>query len=135
MARHLVLSALLLAGAAPAAAGDLYPHELRARAPALHRALAASLPSAREARDWLPRLDGTGGPLARVTLDGRDWYAGYVCRPHDCRDNRFVFLVAADGSSAAGLLRLTREGGAARLAATGRPGAEAAADLRLRLDR
>jgi hypothetical protein len=53
---------------------------------------------------WIASLDGTGGPLDRVTLREKQFYAGKVCLPHDCGGNFVAFLIAADGSEAFGLI-------------------------------
>jgi hypothetical protein len=139
MARATTLLASLALGtlalAAPAAAGDLYPFDLKAKAPRLHRALSAALPAERSAADWLPGLDGTSGPLREVEVAGRPYLTGYVCRPHDCRANRLVFLLRPDGGRAATLLRTTPDGKPARVRPGGRTDSpEEAEFLRQRLD-
>lgn len=130
---RIALAAFLIAAASPALAGEPYPFELAERAPALAKGLAAVTPDVSgTGGEWLGRLKGTSGPLREVFLDGRRWYAGYVCRPHACNADRFVFLLAPDGSTGHGMLRLS---GRRRPFATGAaPGPEAKADLLERLD-
>jgi hypothetical protein len=53
---------------------------------------------------WIVSLDGTGRMLDRLTLRGKQFYAGKVCFPRDCGGNYVAFLIAADGSEASGLI-------------------------------
>lgn len=54
---------------------------------------------------WINDLNGTAGPLIIVSLRGKHYFGGSICKPHDCADNRLTFLVAVDGSRAVAVLR------------------------------
>jgi hypothetical protein len=56
---------------------------------------------------WIKYLDGTTGPVDRVSIAGRQFLLGSVCWPHNCGGNSVAFLIAADGSDAYGMLRST----------------------------
>jgi hypothetical protein len=53
---------------------------------------------------WIHDLDRSSGALQRITLDGRLFFGGNICEPHDCSTNRLAFLIAADGTQSLGLL-------------------------------
>jgi hypothetical protein len=60
---------------------------------------------------WFGRFDGTGMPVEQVAVDARVYFAGAICKPHDCTDNYLTFLVAADGSRAVAIVKARETGG------------------------
>jgi len=82
--------------------------------PAKHRAgwkaLRRSLPSSLKSVPWIYDLKrkATTGRVVKVMVRGRVHYGGMACKPLDCADNVFAFLVAEDGSNVVALMRATR---------------------------
>lgn len=104
--------ALALAGAlavAPAEA-QTYPFEIAKRNPQALRVWRTVVPRDLAKVAWLARFQGVAPPLETVTLHGRAFYSGTVCKPHDCGDNISAFLIAKDGAEAFGYL-VSREFG------------------------
>lgn len=99
--------ALALAGAlavsAPAAA-QTYPFEIAKANPAALRGWRAVLPRDLAKVRWLARFDGVAGPLETVTMKGRAFYYGTICKPHDCGDNIASFLIGKEGGASYGYL-------------------------------
>ena len=54
---------------------------------------------------WVRSLDGWSPPVDSLVISYKKFYLGWVCWPHDCVENRTVFLIAQDGSEAYGMLR------------------------------
>jgi hypothetical protein len=74
------------------------------------KALRRSLPSSLKSVPWIYDLErkATTGPVVKVMVRGRVHYGGTTCKPHDCADNVFAFLVAEDGSNVVAVMRATR---------------------------
>lgn len=50
-------------------------------------------------------------PVERVAVDSKVYFAGGICKPHDCADNYLVFLIEADGLRAVAMVKATETGG------------------------
>ncbi len=81
-----------------------YPHDLKTKNPKAFRAWQGVAPREYLKQDWIGSLSGVAGPMQSVTMQGRAFYYGSVCIPHDCGGNFVAFLIARDGSSASGAL-------------------------------
>jgi hypothetical protein len=46
-----------------------------------------------------------------VAVNSKVYFAGGICKPHECTDNYLTFLVAADRSRAVAMVRATETGG------------------------
>jgi hypothetical protein len=46
-----------------------------------------------------------------VVVDSKVYFAGGICKPHECADNFLTFLIAADGSRAVAMVKATETGG------------------------
>jgi len=88
-----------------------YPWDLRKKMPVHYRAYLKILPAELRRTAWFGRLDGTGMPVERVTVDSKVYFAGSVCKPHDCADNYLAFLITADGSRAIAMVKARETGG------------------------
>jgi Inhibitor of vertebrate lysozyme (Ivy) len=55
--------------------------------------------------EWIYDLQGVASPFQTIEWKGKTYRGGSVCKPHDCGDNMFVFLVALDGSRAIATLK------------------------------
>jgi hypothetical protein len=53
--------------------------------------------------------DGPASPGVIVQLNGNSYQINYVCKAHDCGDNRFFVMFSADGNNAWGLLLKNQE--------------------------
>lgn len=62
----------------------------------------------KELDPWLVRYaqtrDGPATPGEVVQVDGNDYQINFVCKAHDCADNRFFLLFTLGGSKAWGYL-------------------------------
>ena len=81
-----------------------YPFEIAKSDPAAMAAWRRVAPEDYRKQAWIASLDGTAGPLERVTMRGKVFLYGKTCIPHDCGGNFTAFLIAVDGSEASGLL-------------------------------
>jgi Inhibitor of vertebrate lysozyme (Ivy) len=99
--------ALLAAGiCAPTLAGaQEYAFDLPGKHPAAFAAWKKIVPARYRKIDWIGGLDGTATPIDPATLQGRPFYLGELCKPHDCGGNEVAFLIAIDGSAAYGMLK------------------------------
>ncbi len=102
-ARSLLAVCLALATAS-AALAQTYPFDIRKTNSLAFGAWRRIVPGEYGMLAWIASLDGTAGPLDRVTLGAKEFYYGKVCIPHDCGGNFIAFLIAVDGSEAFGLL-------------------------------
>ena len=82
-----------------------YPHDLQNTNPAAVKALHQIIPPRLRSVPWIYDLNGVAGPLKTVTVAGKPYIGGLVCKPHDCGDNKFAFLAASDGSRAVAALK------------------------------
>ena len=55
---------------------------------------------------WLFGLHGTAGEISAVSIGGRRYLTGNVCKPHDCGPHMAAWLLALDNSRAAGAIDL-----------------------------
>jgi Inhibitor of vertebrate lysozyme (Ivy) len=118
----LVAGALLCAGISVQAASPglpEYPWDLRKKMPVHYQAYLKILPARLKRTAWFGRFDGTGMPVERVVVDSKVYFAGGICKPHECADNYLTFLIAADGSRAVAMVKATETGG--RVAELGNP--------------
>jgi hypothetical protein len=118
--RHVIGVGLLVAGlllgpgiSVQAASPGMphYPWDLRKKMPVHYRAYLKILPAELKRTPWFGRLDGTGMPVEQVAVDSKVYFAGAICKPHDCADNYLTFLVAADGSRAVAMVKARATGG------------------------
>ena len=88
-----------------------YPWDLRKKMPVHYRAYLKILRAGLKRTPWFGRIDGTGMPVEQVAVDSEVYFAGAICKPHDCADNYLTFLVAADGSRAVAMVKARETGG------------------------
>jgi len=81
-----------------------YAFDLKKDHPAALAAWMKVVPTTYRKTAWINRLDGTTPPMDEVTMQGRAFFYGSVCQPHDCFGNNVAFLIATDGSAAYGML-------------------------------
>ena len=126
--RHALGVGLLVAGAllcarisVQAASPGLpdYPWDLRKKMPVHSQAYLKILPARLKRTAWFGRFDGTGMPVERVVVDSKAYFAGGICKPHECADNFLTFLIEADGSRAVAMVKATETGG--QIAELGNP--------------
>jgi hypothetical protein len=55
--------------------------------------------------EWVRDLWGTSSERRFVSLSGRTYVYGGLCKPRDCLDNNLAFLIALDRSRAVGLVK------------------------------
>ena len=91
-----------------------YPWDLRKRMPVHYQAYLKILPARLKRTAWFGRFDGTGMPVERVTVDSTVYFAGGICKPHECADNYLTFLIEAGGSRAVAMVKATETGGQIR---------------------
>jgi hypothetical protein len=96
-----------------------YPWDLRKKMPVHYQAYLKILPAGLKRTAWFGRLDGTGMPVEQVEVDSKLYFAGGICKPHECADNYLTFLVAADGSRAVAMVKARETGG--RIVELGHP--------------
>ncbi|UVF22762.1 inhibitor of vertebrate lysozyme family protein (plasmid) [Microvirga terrae] len=110
----LVAGSFLCAGISAQAASPglpVYPWDLRKKMPVHYQAYLKILPTRLKRTAWFGRFDGTGMPVERVAVDGKAYFTGGICKPHDCADNYLTFLITADGSRAVAMVKATETGG------------------------
>jgi hypothetical protein len=126
--RHVIGVGLLVAGlllspgiSVQAASHGMphYPWDMRKKMAVHYRAYLKILPVSLKRTPWFGRFDGTGMPVEQVALDGKVYFAGAICKPHDCADNYLTFLVAANGSRAVAMVKARETGG--QIAELGHP--------------
>jgi hypothetical protein len=111
---RLVAGALLCTGISVQAASPglpEYPWDLRKKMPVHFQAYLKILPVRLKRTAWFGRFDGTGIPVEQVVVDSKVYFAGGICKPHECADNYLTFLIAADGSRAVAMVKATETGG------------------------
>jgi hypothetical protein len=117
----LLLLLTLLVSASPVAAQtaittlEQHAYELDKVSPAAFRALQRALPASVKSVPWIYRLRGVAGLMAAARLGGQPYLGGNVCKPHDCADNKFAYLVTRDGTRALGLIKSDSVRGASNL--------------------
>ena len=102
----LPLLLLPLLSPAPARAGDAATAvfaELPAQ-PAYHAAWQTMLAGEKKVPRWVSRARATSSPYQAASIDGQNYLAGEMCKPHDCSANRFYGVFRADKRQAWGLL-------------------------------
>jgi hypothetical protein len=118
VAAGLLLCAGMSAQAASPGLPD-YPWDLRKKMPNHYQAYLKILPAGLKRTAWFGRFDGTGMPVERVAVDSKMYFAGGICKPHDCADNFLTFLITADGSRAVAMVKAPETGG--RIMELGKP--------------
>ena len=53
---------------------------------------------------WVSKAQGAASPVERVSVEGKSFTVGYMCKPHDCADNQLSVVFSADGTKSWGLL-------------------------------
>ncbi len=92
----------LLASATIAHAGSLPGYlEGRKNLSAWHKVVSPSFHS----QEWIYNLNGVEVPYSTVTLHGMTYYLGWICKPHDCADNKVAYLLPVRGDNAYGELQ------------------------------
>ncbi|MDI9847939.1 Ivy family c-type lysozyme inhibitor [Rhodoblastus sp. 17X3] len=129
--RNACLALLLAAISFGSARAQDYPHDLAKTTPAAFAAWRGVTPLEYRNKAWIGQLNGVSTPMERVTMRRRPFCYGSVCMPHDCGGNFVAFLIAVDGSEAAGLLASQSLGVGDRW--FGAPDAEARALLRKKI--
>jgi hypothetical protein len=118
----LVTGSLLCAGIPVQAASPGmpdYPWDLRKKMPVHYQAYLKILPARLKRTAWFGRFDGTGMPVERVAVDSKVYFAGGICKPHECTDNYLTFLIETDGSRAVAMVKAPETGG--RIVELGNP--------------
>jgi hypothetical protein len=83
-----------------------HPEQVLQRSAQARRAWHAAVPADLRRQAWLYGLHGTAGEVSVVSIDGRRYLTGNVCKPHDCGMHMAAWLIALDHSRAAGVLDL-----------------------------
>lgn len=82
-----------------------YAYQLPEKFPQDMTVLRSIIPDGLKSVEWIYDLSGVASPLRTIEWNGKSYRGGSVCKPHDCADNMFVFLVALDGSRAIATLK------------------------------
>jgi hypothetical protein len=98
------LAAILVMAGISAVRAQNYPFEIAKADPAAMAAWRRIVPEDYRKQAWIASLEGTAGPLERVSMRGKVFLYGKTCIPHDCGGNFAAFLIAVDGAEASGLL-------------------------------
>ena len=98
-ARLSILAGFSLMLIATGASAEQYLPEIASKAP-YKKAYAEmlSFPS------WVSKAQGTASPVERVSVEGKSFTVGHMCKPHDCADNQLSVVFSADGTKSWGLL-------------------------------
>ena len=98
-ARLSILAGFSLMLIATGASAEQYLPEIASKAP-YKKAYAEmlSFPS------WVSKAQGTASPVERVSVEGKSFTVGHMCKPHDCADNQLSVVFNADGTKSWGLL-------------------------------
>jgi hypothetical protein len=98
-ARLSILAGFSLMLIATGASAEQYLPEIASKAP-YKKAYAEmlSFPS------WVSKAQGAASPVERVSVEGKSFTVGYMCKPHDCADNQLSVVFSADGTKSWGLL-------------------------------
>jgi hypothetical protein len=88
------------------ATAELYPFDLKKKAPKTFAVWARAVPAALREVEWLSQLQGTASPVMPVSLGGQIWSAFTVCEPHNCGDSRAVIFVSVRQDRAIAYVRL-----------------------------
>ena len=83
-----------------------HPEQILAGSAQARRVWHAAVPADLRRQAWLYGLHGTAGEVSAVTIGGRRYLTGNVCKPHDCGPHNAAWLIALDHSRAAGVLDL-----------------------------
>jgi hypothetical protein len=75
----------------PAGHAQSYPDEIARSNSLAFNAWLGIVPPEYRKQAWIASLDGTAGPLDRLTLRQKIFYYGKVCIPHDCGGNFVAF--------------------------------------------
>lgn len=87
-------------------AGASHPEQVLAGSAQARRVWHTVVPPAMRRQAWLYGLHGTASEIHAVTVDGRRYLTGSVCKPHDCGGHSAAYLIALDHSRAAGAIDL-----------------------------
>ncbi|AOX17154.1 Ivy family c-type lysozyme inhibitor [Kozakia baliensis] len=53
---------------------------------------------------WVETARATSTPVTTISIDGKSYYLGHMCKPHDCSDEQLEVILEKNGSKAWGLL-------------------------------
>ena len=95
-------AALIALAATGAQAQDIYPFDLAKKNPKAMQAWRNIVPKELRSIGWISEFKGTAGPVESDTLRGKPAYSGSVCMPHHCGTDYVIYIIARDGSAAAG---------------------------------
>ena len=84
---------------------NTYPTALQKEAPRVFAALQAIVTPNLQPVDWIYSLQGVSSDVRYIDISGQESYVDVICKPHDCHDNIYAFIAAADGSRAVGMLQ------------------------------
>ena len=85
-----------------AQAQEPYPFDLAKKNPKDMQAWRNIVPKDLRSIAWVRDFKGTAGPAESETLRGKPAFSGSVCMPHRCGTDYVVYIIAKDGSAAAG---------------------------------
>jgi len=105
------LSVLGLAGAlvcGSAFAADEYLFDALKK-PAYRKAWNAMLAREKNIPAWITTFsrtyNGVASPVQTVTVSGKAYLSGYVCKPHDCADNALQVFFSENAAGATAVIR------------------------------
>ena len=98
-ARLSILAGFSLMLIATGASAEQYLPEIASKAP-YKKAYAEML----SFPGWVSKAQGTASPVERVSVEGKNFTVGHMCKPHDCADNQLSVVFSADGTKSWGLL-------------------------------
>lgn len=53
---------------------------------------------------WVSKAQGTATPVERVSVGGKTFIVGHMCKPHDCANNQLSVVFSEHGHKSWGLL-------------------------------
>jgi hypothetical protein len=95
----LLCVSFLLSTAVSAKFTDDYPQDMIKKYPKTISAYKKLMPQKWAKIDWVYSLNGVAGIVHPITIEGKKFFWGHVCKPHDCADNGVSYLLSADGST------------------------------------
>ncbi|MDB5532862.1 MAG: inhibitor of vertebrate lysozyme precursor [Hyphomicrobiales bacterium] len=103
----LCLFNVLICGGAFAADGDYLFDTLKK--PAYRKAWNVMLAGEKNIPAWLTifskTYNGVASPVKAVSVGGKAYLSGYVCKPHDCAENALQVFFSENAASAVALIR------------------------------
>lgn len=78
---------------------------------------------------WVSELKATSVPVEKISIDGKPYLLGHLCKPHDCAAYQLEVLFTPDGHTAWGFLSVISHGALYQMP-LGEPSAAVLAALR-----